>query len=175
MLTSSASAIWAGAVLSALLGAACVTDARSRRIPNLLVLVIATLGVAYSISAAPWLPGIGRALAGLGLGLAIWFPLYALRMMGAGDVKLFAAAAAWLGPAAALKASFLAALCGGVLSVVWMMYSAGFSLTLLRLVHAARDPQILREKQAVGSRRMPYGIAIAAGVLIMVWHPGLSS
>jgi prepilin peptidase CpaA len=174
MFVDSTYALVAGGILTALLLGACVTDARSRRIPNVLVLVTAILGLAYSISAAPWLPGLGRAVAGFGLGLAIWFPLYALRMMGAGDVKLFAAAAAWIGPSAALKASFLAALCGGVLSIVWMMYSAGFSFTLLRLVHAARDPQMLREKQAVGSRRMPYGIAIAAGVLIMVWHPGLS-
>ena len=48
----------------------------------------------------------------------IFFPLFALRGMGAGDVKLVAALSAWLGPVEAVYLAIFASLAGGVVAIV---------------------------------------------------------
>jgi prepilin peptidase CpaA len=151
-----ASAVLApGVLLTTLLSAACVSDLRSRRIPN--GLVAATFALALACAAhprppAPFAVGIPAALAGAAFGLALWLPLYALGALAAGDVKLFAAAAAWLGPAGVLPASAYAALAGGVLALVWV--AAG-------TVRGHRD--------AARARGLPYGLAVTAGALAVAW------
>src|SRR5438270_8400 len=48
------------------------------------------------------LDGLLFALAGFGLGFALFFVLWVLGACGGGDVKLFAALGAWVGPALAV-------------------------------------------------------------------------
>jgi prepilin peptidase CpaA len=72
---------------AALLTAAVVTDVRTRRIPNALVLALLCTGV-VSTGLLKGSPSVLPSLGASALGLAIWFPFYAFRMMGAGDVKL---------------------------------------------------------------------------------------
>ena len=76
-----------------LLVVACASDARNRRIPNVLVLITAVTGILFAVIAKSWASGLWQAGAGLGTGLLIWLPLYALGMLGAGDVKLLAGVA----------------------------------------------------------------------------------
>src|SRR5271157_3131734 len=78
-------------VLLIVLLAAAVFDVRYRRIPNWLTVGGAVLGIAMNAVIGPPLAGIGFALAGLGVAFGIYVLLYALRAMGAGDVKLMAA------------------------------------------------------------------------------------
>lgn len=163
------------ALLLPLLGWACVSDVRSRRIPNAAVVAIAVAGVATSLLSIPALPGAVRAFEGMGIGFAVWFPFYALGMLGAGDVKLFAAAAAWLGPRGALQGALLAALVGGVLAIVFLLAENGVVLTSVRLGTALRSPNTLREATAPRSTRVPYALAISAGVLAAAYFPGLLS
>ena len=145
----------AGGVFSVLLVIACVTDVRWRRIPNALVLVLAALGLAYSVWMDPWWPGLGRSLGGLSLGFAIWIAFFVIGAIGAGDVKLFAAAGLWvdLEHAALLIATVLIA--GGLLALVFL---------LPRL--AARRPNGVpwRERK----KEVPYAVAIAMGALFFV-------
>ncbi len=56
------------------------------------------------VSSLPGALGLWKALAGLGLGLLIMLPLYMLRALGAGDVKLMAMVGAFLGPNATIGA-----------------------------------------------------------------------
>ena len=72
----------------------------------------------------PVWPGLVRALSGLALGFSIWIMFHVAGGMGAGDVKLFAAAAAWLGPGGAWRAALVAALAGGVLSLGALILAA---------------------------------------------------
>lgn len=163
-----------GAMFASLLVAACVSDLRTRRIPNALVLVIALLGIGIGVVVEGPVQGGGRALLGLGAGLGLWLPFWLLKMMGAGDVKLFAAGAAWLGPAGALEGALLAGLCGGFLSILYLLFQHGFSYTLMRLAHGLQQPSALREVAPTKwDRRMPYGLAMAAGLLIAAWRPGI--
>jgi prepilin peptidase CpaA len=141
--------IGSGAAFVAMLAAAAVSDARTRRIPNALVAAIALLGVAVAVVAAPWPAGLERAALGALTGLALWLPFHLLGWMGAGDVKLFAAASVWLGPAAAVRAALLTALLGGVLALGWAAW--------------------LRVRRGEGERRLPYGIAMAAALAVAAW------
>ena len=120
-------ALAAGLVFSTILVVAAIGDLRTRRIPNKLVAVLAVAGIAYSVVRVPVLPGLLQAGGGLLAGLACWLPFYALGWLGAGDVKLYAAAGAWLGPARAAEGALVGALFGAVLSLIWMMKSQGGS------------------------------------------------
>ena len=70
--------------------AAVVSDLATRRIPNLLTFGAALVAVAAHGYAAGW-TGAGLSLAGWLLGVAFFFPVFALGGMGAGDVKLLGA------------------------------------------------------------------------------------
>lgn len=156
------------ALLTGLLVAGCVTDVRARRIPNVLVLTVAGTALAHAALAA-WAgaPAAGFATgpgtAGLGAlaGLALWLPLYAVGAFGAGDVKLFAAVAAWLGPTNVPSATLYAALAGGGLGLMW--------LGARRLAHLA-PAGVHAAVVDAGRSRVPYGLAITAGVLAVVWR-----
>src|SRR5689334_14045450 len=110
-----------GLVLGILFTAACVSDLRTRRIPNLLVLITAVAGIVAAVLTKSWSAGLIESGTGLGTGLVLWVPFYAFGMLGAGDVKLFAAASTFLGPRSALEASVYTALYGGVLALGYML------------------------------------------------------
>jgi prepilin peptidase CpaA len=160
------------ALLVALLALACASDLRTRRIPNVLVLVTALTGFMLAAAAKPVATGLLQAGAGLGTGLIIWFPFYALGMLGAGDVKLFAAASTFLGARSAIEGALFTALYGGVMSLLFMVIDSGWSWTVLRVGQAVHHPTMVQEGP-VSKRRMPYAFAIAAGVLTALWAPGL--
>jgi prepilin peptidase CpaA len=164
----------AGAVFVLLLASACAGDVRSRRIPNTLVFCIAVLGMGYSLALDPSRYGALRALGGMGVGLVFWLPLYALRVLGAGDVKFFAAASTWLGPATALEAALLSALFGGFLGLVWLARDHSRMRKLSRRSVAVGQPESDPELSAVDHRRrLPYGLAMAAGLAVAAWLPGI--
>lgn len=172
MFPPSVSGALAGAVFAVLLTSVCVSDVRARRIPNRLVLLIAVIGIGYSVAAEPWLPGAVRALEGIAVGLAIWLPVYLLRMMGAGDVKFFAAASAWLGPAFAVRAALLSAVLGGALALLWLV-KAGWLLGFVRISSGARGSRPLTPAAAPSWKRVPYGVAMALGLAAAAWLPAL--
>jgi prepilin peptidase CpaA len=159
--------------LVAVLAAACVMDLRTRRIPNELVLTGLVAGVGFALLDGG-LRGMTLSIGGAATGLCIWLPFWLLRMMGGGDVKLFAAGAAWLGPGGAVEAAMLAGLCGGVLSLLYVLQRYGVTHTLFRLVFGMHHPQLLREPAPVKwNRHMPYALAIAAGLAGAAYWPGL--
>lgn len=172
----------AGAIFTSFLVLACISDARTRRIPNKLVLLLAVGGLAHSLVREPAAAAVLPALAAMVLGFGIWIPFHLMRMLGAGDVKLFAAASTWLVPLAVVNAALVAALAGGALSLVWMLRSYGGAFTLVRVgqmasVSGVRD-QVAAAREgsggaepARGRARLPYGIAMAIGLLATVWLP----
>jgi prepilin peptidase CpaA len=142
----------------AVVGVATITDLRSRRIPNWLVLPFLPLGIAVSSWFGGW-HGFEHSLEGAGLGILIFGILYLKFGMGAGDVKLCAAIGAWIGPSQFLVAAVLTALAGGLVILIWAMYRG-----LVRLVKRIR-----REEASFGSlmqAKMPYAPAIAIGTLM---------
>src|SRR5262245_29404223 len=106
--------LWVGAF--ALAGAACWFDMRTRCIPNRLTFPAAVVGlVAATLTHGGH--GTVSSAAGLVVGLGLFFPLFVLRGMGAGDVKLMGALGAWLGTSSIFGVAFYTTLAGGVLAV----------------------------------------------------------
>jgi prepilin peptidase CpaA len=171
--TTSALAVAGGVCFTLALAIASVWDIRSRRIPNWLVIAVALLGVCYSALMQSPLSGISRALLGMVIGFGLWIPFYALGMLGAGDVKLFAAASCWFAPSQVVGAALVSALAGGVLSVIGLVLAHGLGLATLRVAHGIRDPKILATPLAVpkGRKTLPYGLAMTVGLLIVAWFP----
>jgi prepilin peptidase CpaA len=166
----------AGLLFTGLLGSACVSDVRTRRIPNSLVLALALSGLAYSLATMSPFGGLGRALAGSAVGLALWLPFWLGKVLGAGDVKLAGAAGAWLGAAGIVEASLLAAVAGGVLAVWALARKGGLRAAARRFsawIIASHATRTFAPEVTPRERRVPYGVAIAAGAAVAAWCPGL--
>lgn len=155
-----------------LLLAAAVCDLRTRRIPNRLTFGGATLGLLFSLAAPHHGGGLLWALGGLGLGLALMLPLYLLRAMGAGDVKLMAMAGTFLGPEGTWQAVIFVFIVGGLLAVAYALWHrvAGKLVrntlqavqTLSMTVAAGIRPDA-RASTAQSVGKLPYGVSIALG------------
>jgi prepilin peptidase CpaA len=168
--------VGADLVFGALLVVVCVADLRTRRIPNAVVACVCVCGVVYSLTTGPWLVAAERAFGGLAVGLILWLPFYLLRLIGAGDVKFFAAGATWLGIMPAMQAAVLSALVGAALAVIWIGVTAGWRSALTRILLSARRPlQPPPAGAEQGAIRLPYGVAMAAGLAIAGWLPRLTA
>ncbi len=92
--------------------------------------------------------------------------------MGAGDVKLFAAVGAWIGPAQMVFALIFTALAGGVIVMIWAALG-GFMLDLFKgtgdlMAGWKRGERCAIQKPRSRTpvrRKMPYAPAIAVGTL----------
>ncbi|MEE4199835.1 A24 family peptidase [Erythrobacter sp.] len=125
---------------------AAVSDIRSRTISNRLnILIAAGAPLFWWASGLSVWPGVAMQLGIALLAFAILAGLFALRVMGGGDVKLLTALALWIEPAAFLQLLIIMAVAGGVLTIVMAGY------------HVMR-----RRKDRLA---IPYGVAIAFGAL----------
>jgi prepilin peptidase CpaA len=172
---ASSTGLAGGICFSSLMLIAALGDVRSRRIPNMLVLTVALSGLLFSAFVPPSWGGALRGIEGLGTALACWLPFYAMGWLGAGDVKLAAAAGAWLGPRRSVEASLIAALLGAVLAFTWMLRVRGIKNSAETLGLAVAVPRVLADsrKSADGMQALPYAVVIAIGALSAAWLPGL--
>jgi prepilin peptidase CpaA len=155
---------------------AVVFDVRTRRIPNWLTFGAAIAALVYA-SFDAGLPGVGTATAGWFAGAALFFPFFALGGMGAGDVKLLAALAAWLGPSESVWLAIFAAMAGGVLglgvALVRGYLRTAISNLWLMLMHwrtQGLGPVPGLTLKDGSSPRLAYAIPITIGVLCTLWR-----
>jgi prepilin peptidase CpaA len=176
MFTGSPIGVISGLAFVALLLGACVSDVRTRRIPNRIVAALAIGGMLFSMMSFGASAGAVRGLLGLGVGLLIWLPFHIVRLLGAGDVKLFAASSAWLGVSGALEGALVAALIGGALAIFWMVRARGVANSARSVAIAIVAPSTMMHNDAASSSasvRLPYGVALAAGAAFVAWWPGV--
>jgi prepilin peptidase CpaA len=162
--------------LLALVGLAAATDLASRRIPNRLLLAgvagafLLHLGAPAPAAAVLW------GLAGAATGLLLFLPLYCLRGMAAGDVKLLAAVGAFATPLEVAHIA-LATVCVGGLMALAVVIARGRLRALLVNVGCLLRPWLMRlagmpalpepmPGPSVGN--IPYGVAIAIGTALFV-------
>lgn len=151
---------------------AALWDMQTRRIPNWLV----TTGLIVAIP-VQWfthgvVDGMTMWMGGMLTGGAFFLPGYAMRLMGAGDVKLMAAIGAFCGAYGALEIGLAACVIGAIGSLaIWFrrrQMRAGLHGAAALLINCAtpgngapRRSGSVAESSATGT--MPYGIAIAIG------------
>lgn len=161
------------ALLVAVLAAA--TDIRTRRIPNVLTFGAAALAFVYHlVTAGP--AGLGVSAAGWFVGALVFFPVFALGGMGAGDVKLVAALGAWLGPLGAVQIAIAGAIAGGPIALFVMiraryMGSAYRNLRLLFAHWAVNGIGAVPELTLAHGTgpRLAYAVPILIGTLGVLW------
>src|SRR5579871_3987815 len=153
-----------GCAIAAASIAACI-DVYSRRIPNWITFGAFGLGIAINV----WLAGPSGLLAALGgalLGALMLLPLYAVRAMGAGDVKLLAAIGALLGAHLLVSVAVYGAIVGGVMSVIILLGRRRLFVALNEMLVQWRPP-------TRSGATAPYGFAIASGVYLSLILPGV--
>jgi prepilin peptidase CpaA len=113
-------------------------------------------------------------LGGVLVGVGLFLPLYLLRAMGAGDVKLLAMVGAFLGPTDTFRVALATMIIGGVMAIVFVVLKGTvgrlaqnlrslFQVGLLDvLVGRAPDLQLA---PSLSAGRLPYGVAISAGTM----------
>ena len=174
----------------ALIGTALFFDLTKKKIPNFLTFPAIIYGI-ISYMLMQGFEGLWFSLLGLFVGLAIFFIPFAMGGMGGGDVKLLGAVGALQGWQFVLSAAVWAALTGGVMAIVWLIATRrllkvlkkifGFVLAPFfnalyyyirwdffnraAIYFSERDPESPEEAKAAS---MPYGVAITAGVLILL-------
>jgi prepilin peptidase CpaA len=147
--------------------AAAAIDLRTRRVPNALNALVATVGLALAATGISDV-SVGAAAAGLGLGLALMLPGFLFGATGGGDVKLFAAMGTMVGPAHIVRAFVFTAIFGGIMAITIAAGRGRLQRTLGRtaaLVASGGATAGVIEAPAENNR-FPYAPAIAVGCII---------
>jgi prepilin peptidase CpaA len=157
-----------------LVAAACIPDLRTRRIPNALTFGGAAAALAFHSLEGGW-TAAAWSVGGWAAGLALFLPMFLLRGMGAGDVKLLAAIGAWLGPGQVVWVALLTSVTGGVLALVvglagGYLRTAGANIYALLMHWRVMGLRPLDRVTLAGSRgpRLAYAVPIAIGTLLTV-------
>jgi prepilin peptidase CpaA len=143
------------AALVAVLGWAAISDIATRRIPNAAVVAILGLYGAWVIGSGA--DGVWSQVGAGAIAFAVGYVLYAMNVMGAGDVKLFAAVALFAGFAHLPFFAVATAISGGGVAVVSFVTRPRRAMVML----------MLRGKGDFG-RGIPYGVAIALGACALL-------
>jgi prepilin peptidase CpaA len=168
------------AFLLLLCAAIIVYDVLFRRVPNSLLLLALLVHTGYMIATGSGYAEIDirQSLLGAAIALIVFVPLYALRAMGAGDVKFLVVLGALLG----LKVLFVAWLVGSLIAGLHavMFYSAQIWLSIMpsglyRLMQqvggSSMYQRMLNARQ--GRKGIPYAAYLAIGViiyLVLMWR-----
>lgn len=160
-------------VLLSLLAIAAVIDYRTYRIPNWVTFSGMVFGLVYSaLNPGVMDKGLLWALAGLGLGFAAMLPMYVMRVMGAGDVKLMAMAGSFLGFDATVQAILCTFIVGGIASLCFAVVHRAigrmfvnirdiFRIAVMTTAAGMRPSLHIDAAQSIG--KLPYGVSIAVG------------
>jgi prepilin peptidase CpaA len=150
-------------VLPAFLAVAAACDVASFTIPNRLTFVLAAIFPVFGL-AVGFVPAVFAFHLAAGLvALVAGFTLFSFGLIGGGDAKLFAAVALWLGWHDLLAYAVAASLLGGLLT-----------MSLLGLRQLPLPAGFMRwdwiHKLHEKNSGIPYGVALAAGALMILPH-----
>lgn len=152
-------------VLSALLVAAAGQDIVSMRISNLFpIAIMALFGLWIAIQGFPdngWENGVHFLIA-----LVVGMGLFALGWFGGGDAKLYTSCALWFDFGASPALLFCISMAGLILLLAMLI------MRRFRRIRAYSSS--LEKVDTRKSMQMPYGVAIAAGTIFMIYWVGVN-
>lgn len=147
--------MWLALIFALLLTAAAVEDAVRLRISNVIcILILVAAFVAIAVTGPE--PALWQNVVVFGALLGMGTVLFAAGKLGGGDVKLLAAAGLWFDIRSGVMMLTTVLLAGGVLALV---------VLALRMFHWS-DGAIARVRLLKPKGGIPYGVAIATGVLM---------
>ena len=164
-------------LLLCLVAGAAVYDIRYRRIPNWLTLSGTLAGIGLNSFLRHGWSGVAFSLLGLALGFSVYFLLYLLRAMGAGDVKLMGAVGSLLGWQNWFGVFVITAILGGVMALIVAagkkrlhktIWNVAYILDEMkhgRPAYLSRQELDVKNPNAVG---LPHGAVIAVGCLFFL-------
>jgi prepilin peptidase CpaA len=164
-------------VLLTLLIGAAMYDVRYRKIPNWISMGGVLLGFLINFFIGPPEGGLLFALKGFAAGFGLYLFLYAIRAMGAGDVKLMGAVGALVGPERWFGIFLITAIVGGVMALVLVavrgrlkktLFNVGFILSELK---HGRPAYVGKEELDVRTRKgasLPHGAVIAISAIFYI-------
>lgn len=155
-------------------------DVLFRRVPNSLLLLALLVHTGYMIATGSGYAGIDvrQSLLGAAIALIVFVPLYALRAMGAGDVKFLTVLGALLGLKALFVVWLIGSLIAGLHAIVF--YSAQIWLAMMpsglhRLMQQVGGSNLYQRMLDArqGRKGIPYAAYLAIGAifyLVMMWR-----
>lgn len=153
---------------------AAIFDYRSRRIPNWLCVMATVAGLTANLSLSGK-AGMISALTGFAAGFCVYFGLYLLHAMGAGDVKLMAALGMIVGLQHWVFLFMTTAVSGAVIGIILAARKGRLTSTLwnvtyiLREILSLRAPWLKRSDLDVNNPnalRLPHAVSIAVGAAL---------
>ncbi|ASL47500.1 hypothetical protein bAD24_III08900 [Burkholderia sp. AD24] len=157
---------------------AAVWDLQTRRIPNWLVATGLLVAIPVQCYTHGGFEAMTMWLGGMAVGGAIFLPGYAMRLMGAGDVKLMAAIGAYCGAFGAFEIGLATCAIGAIGSLAIMLrrrqMRTGLSQAAALLASCATPGSgVLQRTGSAASHSamgtMPYGVAIAIGSALVLF------
>ncbi|SFO92845.1 A24 family peptidase [Qipengyuania nanhaisediminis] len=134
-------------VLAALSSVGAITDIVTRKLPNILSLVLVLAGLGFALAIGGW-AALGWHALHVVVAFAIGYFMFVWNIFGAGDGKFYAGSAAFFPIMDAPALALCIVLAGGVLALFWF--------TLKRFIKGMK-----RRKDDFA--KLPYGVAIAVG------------
>lgn len=146
----------------------CISDVRALRIPNTHVIFILAAFVPAFVLAPENFGLWWHPFAAAAVFLVITYVMFVYRMLGAGDAKMGAALALWVGLPGLLPYVMYMAIAGGVLGI------ASIIIRKRKPFKNPREGSWVATVQA-GGNAVPYGIAITVGAWGAMLHNGFIS
>ena len=155
-------------IVVAFLVAINITDIKGYKIKNNVVLPAIIVGLICAIISNSFLDSLYGMLIPL-----VLFPLYALKMLGAGDVKALCAIGAVLGVRLSVETILLTFVAGGIIALVFMICNRNFVNRFTYLFHYIKTCLLTRkiDQYNFGGNNKSYfrfSYAITAGTILAI-------
>jgi prepilin peptidase CpaA len=148
-------------VLLLIVTLATVLDIKTRKIPNWLTINGLLLGLLINIYLLGFKLGLFYGLGGVALALLVCIIPFALRVLGAGDVKLLMLIGAFLGYYAILWVLIFTALSGGLMAVIFLVVKGDIRSYWNHIFYKT----VMPGKNGLKAK-LPYSIAILCGLVL---------
>lgn len=153
------------------LGMAVINDLHNYKVRNEITFTFAMIGIIYNA----WtfdLQFITSSLVGMLLPFILLLPLYALKMLGAGDIKLFCSMGALVGATNIMLTMAYSFLAGGVIAIIVMLYRKNLIMSIKYFLHYIRGCAMTvrfleyDDLQSISNRKIHFTLCIALGTVV---------